>query len=144
MKEDGLTFLEILIVIFIFSLFLIPVTIFIQKYHSSYLLNSAITKIIEGINLARECAINERKNFSIVFEKDNFKIMKENNAILFKEIKLPDNILIEEKSEGFSPLVLLPDGTTKEAGYLILFDKITKKKKKLKIHNITGKCIVEE
>ncbi|MCM8772290.1 MAG: hypothetical protein NC926_02905 [Candidatus Omnitrophica bacterium] len=144
MKEDGLTFLEILIVIFIFSLFLIPVTIFIQKYHSSYLLNSAIAKIIEGINLARECAINERKNFSIVFEKDNFKIMKENNAILFKEIKLPDNILIEEKSEGFSPLVLLPDGTTKEAGYLILFDKITKKKKKLKIHNITGKCIVEE
>jgi len=143
MNRKGLTFLEVLISIFIFLIFLIPVTIFIQKYHQSYLLNSSVAKIIDGVNLAREYAINERCVFSIIFEERSFKILKENRTLIFKEIKLPENIIVKEKTKGLDPLIFLPDGTAKEAGYIILFDEISKKEKKIKVHNITGKCIVE-
>ncbi|MGC8977561.1 MAG: pilus assembly FimT family protein [Candidatus Ratteibacteria bacterium] len=146
MFKNGFTFLEILIVIFIFSIFLIPVTLVVQRYHQSYLLNSSSAKIVEGINFARECAINERCNFSVIFDERSFKIFKvgENEKILiWKEIKLPENIKIKEKSEGMDPLIFLPDGTAKEAGYLILIDEISKKIKKIKVHNVTGKCVIE-
>ncbi len=143
MEKKGLTFLEILVSVFIFSIFLIPVTIFIQKYHQEYLLNSSIAQIIDGINLAREFAINERCNFSVVFEERGFKIFKEEQTLIWKEIKLPDNVKIKEKTKGLDPLIFLPDGTAKEAGHIILFDEISKKEKKIKIHNITGKCVVE-
>ena len=143
MKKEGFTILEILIVIFIFSIFLIPVTIFIQKYHREYLLTSSYEKIIEGLNFARESAIIERCNFSVVFNERGFKILKEEDKIVWKEIKLPDYVKIKEKTEGLNPLVFLPDGTTKEAGHLIILDEITKKEKRIKIHNITGKCVLE-
>jgi len=143
MEKKGLTFLEILVSVFIFSIFLIPVTILIQKYHLAYLLNSSIAQIIDGINLAREHAINERCNFSVVFEERGFKIFKEEQTLIWKEIKLPDNVKIKEKTKGLDPLIFLPDGTAKEAGHIILFDEISKKEKKIKIHNITGKCVVE-
>jgi len=143
MKKEGFTILEILIVIFIFSLFLIPVSIFVQKYHREYLLSSSCEKIIEGINFARESAINERCNFSIIFDERSFKILKEGNKIVWKEIKFPDYVKIKEKTEGLDPLIFLPDGTAKEAGHLIIMDEITKKEKKIKIHNVTGKCVLE-
>lgn len=148
MVKKGLTLLEILIVLFIFSIFLIPITIFIQKYHQAYLLNSSCAQIIEGINFARESAINERCNFSIIFSEKSFKILKESekeneNILIWKEIKLPENIKIKEKTEGMDPLIFLPDGTAKEAGYVILIDEISKREKKIKIQNITGKCVIE-
>lgn len=144
MKKKGITFLEILIVLFIFLLFLIPVVIFIQKYHQQYLLNSACAEIVEGINLAREYAINERCNFSVIFNERSFKILKEEKIPVWKEIKLPENVKIKEKTEGMDPLIFLPDGTTKQAGHLVLIEEISKKEKKIKIHNITGKCIIED
>lgn len=143
MEKKGITFLEILVVLFIFSLFLIPVTIFIQKYHQSYILNSTVAKVIEGINLARECAINERSNFYVVFEKSGFKILKEEKISVWKEIKFPESIKIKEKTKGLDPLIFLPDGTAKEAGHIIFFDEISKRDKKIKVNNITGKCIIE-
>ncbi|MFN4227151.1 MAG: Tfp pilus assembly protein FimT/FimU [Candidatus Ratteibacteria bacterium] len=144
MTNKGITFIEILIVIFIFLLFLIPTTIFIQKYHQQYLLNSTCAKIIEGINFARESAINERCNFSVVFDERSFKILKNEKLPVWKEIKFPENIKIKEKSQGMDILIFLPDGTAQKAGYIILTDEISKKEKKIKIHNITGKCIIEE
>lgn len=143
MGKKGIIFLEILIVIFIFSIFLIPTTIFIQKYHQAYLLNIAVSQIIEGINMAREYAINERNNFSVIFGEKSFKILKGDNLV-WKEIKLPEYVKIKEKTEGFDPLVFLPDGTSKQAGHLILIQEKIKKEKKIKIHNITGKCIIED
>ncbi len=143
MRKEGLTLLEILIVSFIFSLFLLIACIFIQKYHREYLLTSSCEKIIEGINFARESAINERCNFLIVFDEKSFKILKEGNEIIWKEIKFPDYVKIKEKTIGLDPLIFLPDGTAKEAGHLIVIDEITRKEKKIKIHNITGKCVLE-
>lgn len=142
MEKKGISLLEILIVIFIFSLFLIPTTIFIQRYHQAYLLNMAVNQILEGINMAREYAINERTNFTVLFNERSFRILKE-EKIIWKEIKLPEYIKIKEKTDGFDPLIFLPDGTSKQAGHLILMEEKTKKEKKIKIHNITGKCIVE-
>ncbi|MCM8803992.1 MAG: prepilin-type N-terminal cleavage/methylation domain-containing protein [Candidatus Omnitrophica bacterium] len=149
MVKNGLTLLEILIVFFIFSIFLIPITIFIQKYHQKYLLNSSCFQIIEGINFARESAINERCNFFIIFSEKSFKILKEGEKgnekiLIWKEIILPENIKIKEKTDGMNPLIFLPDGTAKEAGHIILIDNISKKEKKIKIQNITGKCVIED
>lgn len=144
MKKEGITFIEILISLFIFTVFLIPVTIFIQRYHQSYLLNATVAKVVEGINLTREYAINERCNFSVVFEERSFKILKEDKVLVWKEIKFPDNIKVKEKTKGLEPLIFLPDGTAKEAGHIVIIDEITKKEKKIKINNITGKCIIEE
>lgn len=144
MRKKGITLLEVLIVLFIFSLFLIPVTIFISKYHQAYLLDSTCSKIVEGINFARESAINERCIYTIVFNENSFKILKENKTLVLKEIKFPENIKVKEKTEGMEPLIFLPDGTLKEAGHLILIDEISKREKKIKTHNITGKCIIED
>ncbi|MCX7916725.1 MAG: GspH/FimT family protein [bacterium] len=144
MSKKGITFLEILIVLFISLLFFIPITIFIQKYHRSYLLNTSCAKITEGINFARECAINERCNFFVVFEEKSFKILKEGKNIIWKEIKLPEDIIIKEKTSGMDPLIFLPDGTSSQAGHIVLIDGISKKEKKIKVYNITGKCLIEE
>ncbi|MCM8766737.1 MAG: hypothetical protein NC901_01570 [Candidatus Omnitrophica bacterium] len=144
MIKKGITFFEILIVIFIFLLFLIPTTIFIQRYHQQYLLNSTCEKIMEGINFARESAINERCNFSIIFNEKSFKIFKEEKIPVWKEIKFPENVKIKSKTEGMDPLIFLPDGTARQAGYVILIEENSKKTKKIKIHNITGKCLIEE
>ncbi|MCM8818913.1 MAG: prepilin-type N-terminal cleavage/methylation domain-containing protein [Candidatus Omnitrophica bacterium] len=144
MNKKGITFIEILISIFILTIFLIPVTIFIQKYHQSYLLNSTIAKIVEGINLAREYAINERINFSVIFGEKSFKILKEDKILVWKEIRFPDSVRVKEKTEGLDPLIFLPDGTAKEAGHIIIMDEITKKEKKIKVNNITGRCVIED
>ncbi|MGB9677587.1 MAG: hypothetical protein ACPLZ9_03115 [Candidatus Ratteibacteria bacterium] len=144
MWKKGITFLEILIVLFVFLLFLIPVTIFIQKYHQQYILNSTCAEIIEGINFAREYAINERCSFTVIFNEDSFMILKEGNIPVWKEMKLPENVKIKEKTDGMDPLIFLPDGTSKQAGHIILFEEISKKGKKIKINNITGKCITED
>ncbi|MCM8785309.1 MAG: hypothetical protein NC827_04915 [Candidatus Omnitrophica bacterium] len=144
MTKKGITFIEILIVVFIFLLLLIPITIFIQKYHQQYLLNSTCEKIMEGLNFARESAINERCNFSVVFNERSFKILKDEKIPVWKEIKFSENIRVKEKTEGMDPLIFLPDGTSRQAGYIILIDEITKKEKKIKIHNITGKCLIEK
>jgi prepilin-type N-terminal cleavage/methylation domain-containing protein len=143
MRKRGFTVLEILIALFIFSIFLIPITIFIQKYQRGYFLQSSCEKIIEGVNFARESAINERCDFSVIFNERSFKILKEGNKIVWKEIKFPDYVKIKEKTKGVDPLIFLPDGTAKEAGYIVIMDEITKKEKKIKIHNVTGKCILE-
>ena len=143
MRKESFTILEILVVIFVFSIFLIPITIFIQKYHREYLLTTSCEKIIEGINFARESAINERCQFSVIFGERSFKIIKEDYKIVEKEIKFPDYVKIKEKTKGMDQLIFLPDGTAKEAGHLIIMDEITKKEKKIKIHNITGKCLLE-
>ena len=144
MAKEGITFIEILIVIFVFLLFLIPVTTLIQKYHQQYLLNTACAEIVEGINLAREYAINERCNFSVIFNERSFRILKEGNVLVWKEIKMPENIKIKEKTEGMDPLIFFPDGTAKQAGHIVLVEEISKKEKKIKVHNITGKCIIED
>ncbi|HOK56091.1 MAG TPA: hypothetical protein PKV21_01740 [bacterium] len=144
MGKKGITFLEILIVLFIFLLFLIPVTIFIQKYHQQYLLNSACAEIVEGVNFAREYAINERCSFYVIFNERSFRILKEGKSPVWKEIKMPENIRIKEKTDGVNPLVFLPDGTAKQAGHIILLEEVSKKEKKIKIHNITGKCVIED
>ncbi len=144
MIKKGITLFEILIVIFIFLLFLIQTTIFIQRYHQQYLLNSTCEKIMEGINFARESAINERCNFSIIFNEKSFKILKEEKIPVWKEIKFPENVKIKSKTEGMDPLIFLPDGTARQAGYVILIEENSKKTKKIKIHNITGKCLIEE
>lgn len=142
--KNGLTFLEVLISVFIFSLFLLPTTIFIQKYHRSYILESTCSKIVEGLNFARECAINERENFNVVIDSKSFKILKNGNELVWKEIKLPDEIEIKEITQGINNLTFFPDGMANVAGHLILYDRITKKAKKIKVYNITGKCFIEE
>jgi len=144
LNKKGISLLEFLVVIFIFSLFLIPTMAFFHRRQQSLLLESAVKHITSTLQLARNYAIHERKTVEVIFEKNTFSIYIENGKELIgKENKLPLHIVIKEKTEGFDPVVFSPDGTAKQAGHLILLEENSKKEKKIILYNITGKCVVE-
>ena len=136
--------IEILIVLFIFSLLMVPTTAYFLKYQRASLLDSEAKKIVEIANFARESAINERKEFYVVLEEDSFVVLRENRELVGKQYRLPDHIRIKEKSVGFAPLIFKPDGTARTGGYLVLEDTAGKIEARIVLHNITGRCFVAE
>jgi len=142
--KNGLSIIEILIVLFILALLMVPTTTYVLKYHQSALLDSAAKEIIEIANFARESAVNERKAFYIVFDEDGFVVLRENRDMVDKKHHFPEHIRIKDKSDGFSPLVFNPDGTAKTGGYLVLADTAGKKEIRIILHNLTGRCFISE
>lgn len=142
--KKGISLLEFLVVIFIFSLFLIPTMAFFQRRQQTLLLESAAKCITSTLQLARNYALHERKTIKVIFKENTFSIYAENGKDLIgKENKLPLHIVMKEKTNGFDPVVFSPDGTAKQAGHLILLEENSKREKKIILYNITGKCIVE-
>ncbi|MDD3725759.1 MAG: type II secretion system protein [Candidatus Ratteibacteria bacterium] len=140
----GFSIIEMLIVLFIFSLLMVPTTTYFLKYQRASLLDSEAKKIVEIATFARESALNERKEFYVVLEEDSFVVLRENRELVGKQYHLPDYIRIKEKSDGFSPLIFNPDGTARTGGYLVLEDTAGKREIKIVLHNITGRCFIEE
>ena len=142
--KKGIGFLELLVVIFIFSLFLIPTMAFFHRHQQAFLLKSTAKCITSTLQLARSYAIAERKNVKVVFEGNTFSVYTEKEEKLIgKENKLPLHIVIKEKTDGFNPVIFSPDGTAKQAGHLILLEENSKEEKKIILYNITGKSIVK-
>ena len=139
--KRGINLIEFLIVILILSFFSIPTIVLIQKYNQNLLLSSTAERIVEGLKLAREYALNEKKNFYVIFDEEGYKILRENKEMIEKRFKFPDGIILKEK---INPLIFKPDGTTNLAGHLILQTERGNKRIKVKIMNLTGKAIVEK
>jgi prepilin-type N-terminal cleavage/methylation domain-containing protein len=138
----GFSVLELLIVLLILSLLLIPTMAYFNRYHQALLFDETAGKIVEAMGLAREYAVNERKEFYVVFGDEGFVVMRENKEPVCKEQKFPVNVAVKKKSAGFAPAILKPDGTAQTAGYLILFDSAAKKETKIVLHNLTGRCFI--
>lgn len=140
--RDGLSIIEVIIVLFVLSLLMVPLSTYFLKYQRASLLDHTAKQIIEIADFARESAINERREFYVVFDEKSFIVLRENRERVDKQYKLPDHIVIRDRSEGFSPLVFKPDGTARTGGYLILTDTAGKNEAKIVVHNITGRCFL--
>ncbi|MCM8760318.1 MAG: GspH/FimT family protein [Candidatus Omnitrophica bacterium] len=143
-RRYGFSVIEVLISLLILSLLMVPTTAYFLKYQRSALLERAAKEIIDIANLAREYAINERKEFYVILSEKKFVVLRENRQPIDKEYNLPEHIIIRDKSEGFSPLVFNPDGTAKTGGYLILRDTAGGKEMKIVLHNLTGRCFIKK
>lgn len=142
--KKGLTIIEILVVVVILSILIGFSVFFPHKAISRINLENASKSICEVINTARNYAIAERKTFYVVFEDNSYGIYRDDGSIVGKVYKLPQFIVIKEKTDGFSPVELLPEGTAKQAGHLILQDTSTKKTRKIILYNLTGKTKIEK
>jgi prepilin-type N-terminal cleavage/methylation domain-containing protein len=142
--EKGFSLLELLIVLFAFALLLLPTMAYFNRYHRAILLDSTAKKIVEAAGLAREYAVNERKEFCLILSEDGFAVLRENRELVGKGQRFPDRIRVKEKSSGFDPAVFKPDGTSKNAGYLIIEDEVRKEEVKIVLHNITGRCFISD
>ncbi|MCM8762024.1 MAG: GspH/FimT family protein [Candidatus Omnitrophica bacterium] len=140
----GFSVIEVLISLLILSLLMVPTTAYFLKYHRGVVLERAANEIIDIANLAREYAVNERKEFYVIFNERKFVVLRENRQPVDKEYHLPEHIIIKDRSAGFSPLVFNPDGTAKTGGYLIVRDIAGGKEIKIVLHNLTGRCFIEK
>jgi len=140
--EKGFSILELLIVLLVFSLLLLPTMAYFNRYHRALLLDTTAKKIVEAVGLARECAVNERKEFCVAFGEEGFSVLRENREPVAREQRFPVSVTVKEKSAGFNPAVLEPDGTARTAGYLILADAVDGKEIKIVLHNLTGRCFI--
>lgn len=140
----GFSVLELLMVLLVFSLLLLPTMAYFQRYHRALLLDSTAKKIVEAVGLAREYAVNERKEFYVVFNDTGFTVLRENKELVGKEQRFPDRVAVTEKSAGFDPAVLKADGTSQTAGYLKVGDTVQKKEVRIVLHNITGRCFISD
>ena len=142
--KNGFSVIEVLISLFILSLLMVPTTAYFLKYQRGVLLERAANEIVDIANLAREYAINERKEFYVIFNERKFVVLRENRYPVDKEYNLPEHIIIKDRSAGFSPLVFNKDGTARTGGYLILRDTAGGKEIKIVLHNLTGRCLIEK
>lgn len=140
--KKGISILEILIVILILSFLFSPTIFIILKYHQSSILKSTVEEITSTLGLARSLAINERKVVKVIFKGNKFFIEKD-GKVYQKVYKFPENIKIKEMTDGFKPVVFLPDGRAKQAGYIVIFEENSKKEMKIVLYNLTGRCIAE-
>ena len=143
-NKKGLTVIELVIVLFILALFLCISLVSFHRYHKSMLLELAGKRIVESVSLAREYAVNERKVFVVDFSSGSLSVLRENREMVGKEYRFPERIVVKEKSEGFNPVIIQPDGTSKTAGFIKIADISGGRELKIVLHNITGRCFVEK
>ena len=109
--ENGFSVMEMTVFLFILSLFLLFSLTYFHKYHKSVLVELTARNIVEGVTLAREYALNERKKCTVSFTENSMSVIKENGDIVRRRYSFPERIEVKEKSEGFNPVVMQPDGT---------------------------------
>ena len=141
---DGFSIIEVLVVLLIFSLLMVPATVYFLRYQRDCLLDSAAKEVIAIADFARESAVNERKMFSVVLDDEGFAVLREGSEQVDKKHRFPEHIEIKEKSAGFSPLVFNPDGTAKTGGFLVLRNRAGNKEVKIMAHNLTGRCFIAD
>ena len=144
LQRKGFSIIELVISLFILSLFLVFSITYFHNYHKSMLIELTAKDIVESASLAREYAINERKDFSIVFTDNSLTIMRNNQELVGKEYRFRERIRVKEKSEGFDPMIFTPNGSTKMAGFMIIEDISGGKEIKIVLHNLTGRCFIEQ
>ncbi|HPP11371.1 MAG TPA: prepilin-type N-terminal cleavage/methylation domain-containing protein [bacterium] len=137
----GLTLLEVVVVLFIFALLLIPTLTVVHRCQQSFALENATRQVLAALEMARAAALNERREFQVVFSESSFAIYRLGKERIEKIYKLPEHVLIAEKTEGFDPVIFRPDGTCSQAGHLILRHERTGQEQKLVLYNLTGKCL---
>jgi len=136
--------MEMTVFLFILSLFLLFSLTYFHKYHKSVLVELTARNIVEGVTLAREYALNERKKCTVSFTENSMSVIKENGDIVGRKYSFPERIEVKEKSEGFNPVVMQPDGTSRMAGFIILRDTSGGRETRISLHNITGRCFIEK
>lgn len=142
--KKGLSLIEILVAVIIMSMIIGFSVFFPFKSISATNLDIASRTICEMLHTARSYAIAERQSFKVVFEDNSCSIYKSDSSIVGKTYKLPQFIVIKEKTDGFSPVEFLPQGVAKQAGHLILEDTSTKKTRKIVLYNLTGETKIQK
>ncbi|MCM8768744.1 MAG: GspH/FimT family protein [Candidatus Omnitrophica bacterium] len=141
-RKTGLTILESVLILFIFSLLLVPTGTVFHRSFQSFSLETGAKQLVAALELARASALHERKEFQVVFTKNSFAIYREGKERLEKVYRLPKHVQVVEKTEGFDPVVFRPDGTSSQAGHLILRHERTGQEKRLVLYNLSGRCLV--
>ncbi len=139
----GITILEVMVVLFIFSLLLVPTLTVFHKSQQKFALESGVKEILAVLEMARASALHERKNFQVVFGESSFAVYREGKELVDKLYRLPEHIIVVEKTKGFDPVVFLTDGTSQQAGHLVVAHEKSGVKKRLILYNLTGKCLVQ-
>ncbi|MCM8814989.1 MAG: prepilin-type N-terminal cleavage/methylation domain-containing protein [Candidatus Omnitrophica bacterium] len=142
--KKGITLIEILVVVVIIGLLIGFSVFFPHKAISRINLDNACKSICETLQTARYYAIAEKQNFRVFFGNNSYGIYRIDGTLVGKVIKLPQFIIIKEKTDGFSPAEFLPQGTARQAGYLVLQDTSSKKTAKIVLYNLTGKTKIEK
>jgi prepilin-type N-terminal cleavage/methylation domain-containing protein len=142
-RNEGFSVLEMLIVLVVFSLLLISVFSMLLRHRQGAHLEAASRLVLAQMALAQSSAYNEHRKVEVVFGERTFSMRRE-GVLVGREHPLPEHIIVTEKTGGFSPAVFLPDGTSEQAGHLILREEHSGKQRKLILYNVTGKCMAEE
>ncbi len=141
-NKKGITLIEILVVIIIIGMLVLLAVFFPHKAISQTNLSIACKNVCEILNKARSYAMTESTVFQVVFINNFCGIYRDGKPV-DKIYKLPQFIVVKEKTDGFSPVEFLPDGSAKQSGHIILEDTSTKKTRKIILYNITGKTKIE-
>jgi|LSQX01.3.fsa_nt_gb Tfp pilus assembly protein FimT len=144
-SNKGIGIVEIVISLFILSLFLLVSLTYFHKYQKDMQIKLTSQEILSIISFARNSALNERKNFVVIFDENSVVVKREGQeAIVGKQYRFRERIYVKEKSQGFNPIILQPDGTSKMAGFMVLADTSGGKEVRLVLHNLTGRCFIEK
>ncbi len=141
--NKGITLIEVLVVVAIISMLVFFSVFFPHKAISRKNLDNAAKFVCEMLNNARMHAMAQHQTIQVVFENNSCGMYTNDGSLIGKIYKLPQFIIIKEKTDGFSPAEFLPQGTAKQAGHLILEDTTTKKTKTIVLYNLTGKAVIK-
>lgn len=144
-RRTGLTILELLVTLGILCLLLVPVMTLFRRHQEEMALRLACERVISALQLARHYATSENRTFSVTFGEREFTILREGTELVGKSYHLPEHVLVRSKTDGFNPVVFLPDGTSREAGHIVLgLARDARKARKILLYNLTGRCFIEE
>lgn len=143
-RKKGFSITEMVAVLFILSILIVLSLMSFHKYQKSMLLELTAKRIVESVSLARGYALNERKHFFVEFTQDTLTVSGEQKEIVGKEYRFPERIEVKDKSDGFNPVIMKPDGTAATGGFIKICDTSSEREIKIVMHNLTGRCFIEQ
>ncbi|SMB94724.1 prepilin-type N-terminal cleavage/methylation domain-containing protein [Desulfonispora thiosulfatigenes DSM 11270] len=129
-RQDGFTFLELMIVIIIIGLITSQVSLNVSKLIANYKLKSIAHELISDLRYAQETSITQEGKTKIIFSKDVRKTrlsgyyvqsVKNKNFITDKLIKFPQDIKMDYAKFGnYGQILFISNGKPKANGKVIL------------------------
>jgi len=137
-EKQGFSLIEIVVIVGIMALLLGLSAVYYNKTLHHRYLDSAAKQVCEVMQTAHSYAASQNKHVTVVFNERTFAVFTEDGKLVGKENCLPQFVVVKEKSQGFSPAEFMPDGTAREAGYVILEEIHSQRRARITLYNITG------
>ncbi len=135
--------IEALLVMSILFALLVPTALVYSRYRQGLLLDTTAQEVSAALQMARDYAVNERRESIVRFADDGYTVYRDGANGLGRYYAFPEHVTVGEKTGGVDPVVFLPDGSARQAGHLVLCESRTRKTRRITIHNLTGKCVLE-